>query len=207
MSYDMRRRSLARYEELKKQGEPFFPNTVFKALKYFPGDLEWIGVAVVPGIAILLLFFLPLLDRGPARHPIQRRLAMNLTALAVLAISLLTLSAYQVTPSTVTAMIAAGPQFGGEAPKPLQPRLTAAQAAGRRIFQSQGCASCHQIGGVGGVAGPDLSKVGAIRDANWLHSYVENPKSINPDARMPAFLPPLTHQEAEWLAQYLSTLR
>lgn len=254
MNDEVRQRYRARYEELKKKGEPFFPNTVFKdavaslviflilvalavfvgapleeradptntayvprpewyfmflfqALKYFPGDLEWVGVAVVPGIAILLLFFLPLLDRGPARHPRQRRLAVNLTALAVLAISFLTLSAYQVTPSTVTAMITSGPQLGGAPTRAVQPKLTAAQEAGRHIFQSQGCTACHQVNGSGGSVGPDLTTVGSRRDASWLHTYVENPKSINPAAKMPAFLPPLSHQEVEWLAQYLSTLR
>ena len=39
---------------------------LFQLLKYFPGKLEIVGVVLIPLIAILVLFFLPLLDR---RHP------------------------------------------------------------------------------------------------------------------------------------------
>jgi hypothetical protein len=49
--------------------------------------------------------------------------------------------------------------------------------------------------------------VGAMRDLGWLHEYLERPGDLNPNATMPAFLPPLSHQEVEWVAQYLSTLR
>lgn len=251
---ERRRRYLARYEELKRQGEPFFPNTVFKdalvslllflilvalaalvgapleeradptnaayvprpewyfmflfeLLKYFPGEMEWVGVALLPGLAVLLLFLLPVLDRGPARHPRQRVLAMNLTVVSVLAVSFLTLRAYQVTPSTVVTMLATGPQIGSPTRASPEPRLTPAQEAGRRIYQSQNCAACHQIRGAGGTAGPDLTRVGAQRDPAWLHEYIERPRDLNPQATMPGFLPPLSHQEVEWLAQYLSTLR
>ena len=180
---------------------------IFELLKYFPGEMEWIGVALLPGLAVLLLFLLPVLDRGPARHPRQRALAMNLTIVSVLAVSFLTLRAYQVTPSTVVTMLTTGPQIGSPMRASLEPRLTPAQEAGRRIYQSQNCAACHQIRGAGGTAGPDLTRVGAQRDPAWLHEYIEKPRDINPQARMPGFLPPLSHQEVEWLAQYLSTLR
>src|SRR4030066_1420652 len=42
---------------------------LFQLLKYFPGNLEVIGVVVLPTLAVLLLFALPLIDRSAKRHP------------------------------------------------------------------------------------------------------------------------------------------
>lgn len=253
-SDSVRQKYLARYEQLKKLGEPFFPDTVlkdiiasfvlflilvglaiflgapleeradptntayvprpewyfmfmFELLKYFPGELEWVGVAVVPGIAILFLIALPFIDRSVVRHPRQRRLAMNLATVCVAGIALLTLRAYQFTPNAVASLITSPPAFAASASRVPEVKLTAGQEAGKRLFQAQNCSSCHSIGGVGGSVGPDLSQVGSRRDLAWLHEYIENPKGKNPAARMPSFLPPLSHQEVEWLAQYLATLR
>jgi len=179
---------------------------LFEMLKYFPGELEWVGVALVPGIVILFLFLLPIIDRGPVRHPRQRRLAVNLTALAVVAVVFLTLRAYQVTPTTAMSLVEGGLQIDSE-PRTAAPKLTSDQEAGKRLFQTQGCTSCHQIAGTGGSIGPDLTHVGSAHDATWLQQFIENPKSKNPDAKMPAFSPPLTDQQAGLVAQYLSTLR
>src|SRR5512146_1630146 len=40
---------------------------LFQLLKYFPGNLEVIGVVVVPGIVFALMIALPFFDRGPKR--------------------------------------------------------------------------------------------------------------------------------------------
>lgn len=45
---------------------------LFQLLKYFPGELEVIGVVVIPTLAILMLFALPFLDRTTKRHPANR---------------------------------------------------------------------------------------------------------------------------------------
>ena len=34
---------------------------LFEMLKYFPGQLEWVGTVIVPGMAVLALLLLPLL--------------------------------------------------------------------------------------------------------------------------------------------------
>jgi ubiquinol-cytochrome c reductase cytochrome b subunit len=54
---------------------------LFQLLKYFPGSLEVVGVIVIPTIAILVLAALPLLDRGPKRHFLNRKLWVGITAL------------------------------------------------------------------------------------------------------------------------------
>ena len=45
---------------------------LFQLLKYFPGNLEVIGVMVIPGLFILLLILLPFLDKSPKRHFLNR---------------------------------------------------------------------------------------------------------------------------------------
>jgi len=71
---------------------------LFQLLKYFPGQLEWIGTTIVPTVAILLLLLLPFIDRSPYRHWRRRKLALGLMALAVLGMAGLTLMAVAETP-------------------------------------------------------------------------------------------------------------
>ena len=40
---------------------------LFQLLKYFPGNLEVIGVVLIPTLAILTLFLLPFIDRSQFR--------------------------------------------------------------------------------------------------------------------------------------------
>lgn len=94
---------------------------LFQMLKYFPGELEVIGVIVIPTIAILILFGLPFLDKKAERH-FSRRLGVILgTAVGVLGVILL----------TALSVI--------EAPPPAQ------TASGDRTAQLyiQNCAGCH----------------------------------------------------------------
>jgi putative heme-binding domain-containing protein len=57
-------------------------------------------------------------------------------------------------------------------------RITVAGDAvkGKKIFFSDvGCSSCHMVLGVGGVLGPDLSRVGAARSISYLIDSIRNP--------------------------------
>ncbi len=40
---------------------------LFEMLKYFPGQLEWVGTVILPGLAVLALVLLPFYDRSPFR--------------------------------------------------------------------------------------------------------------------------------------------
>lgn len=53
---------------------------LFQLLKYFPGDLEWLGVIVIPGVVVLLLAALPWLDRSGKRHITGRPLVLGFSA-------------------------------------------------------------------------------------------------------------------------------
>jgi len=67
---------------------------LFQLLKYFPGSLEVVGVIVIPTIAILVLAALPLLDRGPKRHFLNRKLWVGITALLMVGVTGLTIVAF-----------------------------------------------------------------------------------------------------------------
>ena len=58
---------------------------------------------------------------------------------------------------------------------------------GEKLFFKEGCSQCHSFKGRGGSLAPDLSAVTNIRSDSWIDSYIQNPKDINPMARMPSF--------------------
>ena len=94
---------------------------LFQLLKYFPGELEVLGVVVLPTIAIVLLFLLPFLDRSAKRHFSRRPWVTAITTLSVLGIIFLTVQAIREAPPPVEAA-------GGDA--------TAA-------LYAENCAGCH----------------------------------------------------------------
>lgn len=57
---------------------------------------------------------------------------------------------------------------------------------GEKVYKDAKCSVCHKIGTVGMKMGPELTKVGAKRDAAWLAKYLVNPKGENPKNKMPA---------------------
>ena len=50
---------------------------LFEMLKYFPGQLEWIGTFIIPSLAVAALFLLPFIDRNPYRHFSKRKFALG----------------------------------------------------------------------------------------------------------------------------------
>src|SRR4030043_1213247 len=56
---------------------------LFQLLKYFPGKFEVVGVVLIPTLAILVLFFLPFLDRNTKRHFLDRPMVTVITLLAL----------------------------------------------------------------------------------------------------------------------------
>jgi cytochrome c oxidase subunit 2 len=92
---------------------------------------------------------------------------------------------------------------------------TTAARAGREVFESQACISCHTVRGTraNGVFGPDLTHLmsretlgaGVARnDADRLRAWVEDPAALKRGAHMPPMkLPP---EEMDGLVAYLVTL-
>ncbi len=64
--------------------------SLYQLLKYFPGKLEIIATAVVPGGGIIVLLLVPFFDKNPEKRPRKRPIAMGIMFFAVVAIILLT---------------------------------------------------------------------------------------------------------------------
>jgi mono/diheme cytochrome c family protein len=78
---------------------------LFEFLKYFPGELEWVGAAVIPGILVVALMFLPLYDKNPFRHNSKRIFAVGLMSAIVSGIVTLTLMAATIMSDLVAVIL------------------------------------------------------------------------------------------------------
>lgn len=78
---------------------------------------------------------------------------------------------------------------------------------GQVLFQKNECSACHQIHGLGGTAGPDLTHVGLEKpDAEWHIKHLKKPESVVPGSAMPEFAN-LSDEDLRALAEYLITLK
>ena len=169
---------------------------LFELLWLFWG--KWVPVATfyIPLAAVLLLFLLPFYDRTSGRNPLKRPLASGIATAVLGTIAFLT---YQ--GATAPAPPAAGVALPKEVAA-LPPEL----ARGREVYEAQGCSACHVLKGTGTAAGPDLTRVGAKRDAEWLKRFVKDPTAVKPDAAMPPYAD-LPAEELDALARYLASLK
>ena len=132
---------------------------LFQMLKYFPGKLEWLGTAVIPVIAILVLLLLPVLDRNPARHYSKRKIGLVVMGGVVAGIVGLSVLAAVTTP----------PQ------EPLNAAGTLPQqiSLGQDLF-SLNCASCHGDDGkvtvITGVKGLEGKQIIAINSSDVMYT-------------------------------------
>lgn len=76
---------------------------------------------------------------------------------------------------------------------------------GKKLYAKQKCDSCHMIGKKGSGIGPELTREGTKRDAEWLAAFLKSPKSKVPKATMPAAKGP--DSDLKDLAAYLMTLK
>ena len=109
---------------------------LFQLLKYFPGQLEWVGTTVLPMIAILALLLLPFYDRSPFRYWKKRKLAVAVMSGIVAGMVGLTLIAAVTTP----------PQ---EEVESLASTISEQIIAGQDLYSIQ-CVECHGAEGEGG---------------------------------------------------------
>ncbi len=85
----------------------------------------------------------------------------------------------------------------------------AAIAAGKKVYEAQGCAGCHAIAGTGGMSGPELTKVAADpkHTSKWLTDAVVNPKLHNPSSAMPPYEDKVKGKDLTNLVAYLGSLK
>lgn len=101
----------------------------------------------------------------------------------------------------LAAALLAGCQHNGSSSN-----STADVSAGQAVF-NRNCEGCHEMDGVGGRRGPDLSHIGAdqTHTPSWIAAYVQNPRSVDPSSRMPAFGNRLSQQDLQAVGAYLAT--
>jgi nitric oxide reductase subunit C len=78
---------------------------------------------------------------------------------------------------------------------------------GGALYEKQ-CKVCHSLKGDAGKMadkGGPLDGIGAKRDAGWLKAYLQDPKSKNPDSKMPKMK--LGEQQIDDLVAFLQTLK
>ena len=51
---------------------------------------------------------------------------------------------------------------------------------GGAIYEKTGCAACHVVNGTGGVVGPDLTAIGALRGPTYLRESLIEPAKAHP---------------------------
>lgn len=89
----------------------------------------------------------------------------------------------------------------------LQPPPVAGDAVkGEKLVKDLGCLGCHTAAGIQ-VAnyGPELTGLGSKVSAEWLYTWLKNPKQHSPDTRMPNLR--LSDQEASDITAYLLSLK
>jgi quinol-cytochrome oxidoreductase complex cytochrome b subunit/cytochrome c551/c552 len=169
---------------------------LFQTLKFFKGPLETVGSVVLPGVAVLTLFSIPFIDRGPMIRLGKRTFAISFVVLAAIAWTGLTTAAVVTTPknqesaedtetpATETPEAASAPAAAAPELAAWQ-RLTPEELAGLGLFKKQGCTGCHADAGQKGI-GPDLTKIPAKhRNVAYLVPHFKNPSQLVPGSVMP----------------------
>jgi len=166
---------------------------LFELLWLFPGQWTVVATFWIPTLGFLFLLLLPFLDRGPERSPRLRPVALAIGSGVVAGVLFLT---YQ------GATAPAPPGRASVETARLSPELR----KGREVYEAQGCAACHMIAGEGGAAGPDLSKIGSVRDLDWLKRFIKDPQAVKPGSPMPDSKG-LPEESLSAMAQYLVSLK
>jgi ubiquinol-cytochrome c reductase cytochrome b subunit len=169
---------------------------LFQILKFFKGPMEIFVSVVLPGLAVLTLFLVPFIDRGPMIRLGKRTFAISFVILAAIAWTGLTTAAVVTTPKNqesaedtetpATETPEAAPSTAPAASElAAWQRLTPEELAGLGFFKKQGCTGCHAGAGQKGI-GPDLTKIPAgHRNVAYLVPHFKNPSQMVPGSVMP----------------------
>ena len=135
---------------------------LFQFLKYLNGPLEWMGFAVVPLVAIVILVAIPWLDRSAERSPFKRPVWMFAMVVAIAFVGVLTWLGATQQPLATQAVVAAPAPTPAAAiePTPTAPGPSLASHTigsaehGKDLFAVY-CLQCHGPEGKKGIANPN----------------------------------------------------
>jgi len=192
---------------------------MFQWLKYWEGWRTVIGVVIIPGILIGLVFLLPFMDRGAERRPWRRPIPVGGVFIVLGGLLWLGMTSRLVDSRdpTVAAQLAqqhrvedvdfhtafrpysAPSSPAGVASTPLN--TTAAE--GKGIFDSHGCSGCHGENGDGAV-GPALTHIAGQYPPAQLAALLKAPSPTMKAGGMVALT--LSSDEMKGLVSYLFSL-
>jgi ubiquinol-cytochrome c reductase cytochrome b subunit len=164
---------------------------LYEVLKFFAGRAMVVGTTLLPLAGLLVLAALPFIDRSEERRPLHRPLALASGIALAGGLLYLTVVGETSTPKPGVFLSPAGS---------LSPKML----AGIALFDEKGCQSCHSIQGIGMKLAPDLYRVGAKRDAEWLSRLLTDPKSVFPSPGMVKYT--LVPEDLDALVGYLAHL-
>ncbi len=82
-------------------------------------------------------------------------------------------------------------------------------AAGRKVYDANGCAGCHAIAGKGGNTAPDLTHTGqsSLHTIEWLSIQLTTPKAHNPGSTMPPYAESIKGANLTAITTFLASLK
>lgn len=165
---------------------------LYQLLKYAyaSGPYNAIGSLVIPGLAFGALLLAPFLDRGPERRPSKRPLATGFMLLALAAVTFLTWQ------SVVNHDWEAAAEQG----KIVAEAEIDKESEGYKIFEANGCTSCHGGNLEGGPAGKVLVDNGLAPEK--IAEIAKNGQNA-----MPPGLFKGTDEELQKLAEFISSIK
>jgi len=79
------------------------------------------------------------------------------------------------------------------------PNISSSIAKGKSLWQNHNCTACHQIYGLGGYLGPDLTNVYTTRGSAFIQIFLQNGNTTMPNYH-------LTNTEIQALTDYLQSV-
>jgi ubiquinol-cytochrome c reductase cytochrome b subunit len=168
----------------------------FSVLALIPPKAEPYVILGGPGLAVVLMFILPLIANKGERSPLRRPWAMGFVLLLVIMISTL----------WITGLVSPwSPDFKTQKIDPAVFQASTAQVQqGSKLFYDRGCQYCHALDinskSVGGARGPDLTTVGSRLNKEQMIVRI-----LNGGVNMPAFGSLIKPEELDALVAFLQT--
>lgn len=70
---------------------------------------------------------------------------------------------------------------------------------GKKLWQSYNCIACHQIYGLGGYLGPDLTNTYSLKGAAYIRAFLESGTNVMPNFN-------LSNEEMDALTAYMKDI-
>jgi ubiquinol-cytochrome c reductase cytochrome b subunit len=166
----------------------------FAVLALLPHGTEQYLIWLLPLLAGLVLFLLPLVFRRGERHPSRRPWAWISVGAIVIGVA------------AFWRLGVAAPWSPDFSAPPLPAAVVASTdtlvVRGAQLFHERGCEYCHRIAGYGGRRGPDFTHIGDRLPRSEIAQWIDNG-----GYNMPSFAKVLNASQVEALSAFLASRR